>query len=141
MGNVVEHNGGIGIWVDEESINSVTNNHVHYNGLDGIFVRGEGSLSGFSTVARNVASDNGGAGITIEDLLDSTIVGNIGKRNVGNGLEVINPPTEDQSHYIADNEFNRNGGHGICADPQNVDGGGNIGRNNGVLPDVTFDGC
>jgi parallel beta-helix repeat protein len=131
----------MGIRVREGSFNLVTNNHVHYNGLDGIWVHGVSSQSGLSTIARNVASDNGGAGITVEDLLDSTIVGNTGKRNVGNGLEVINPPTEEQSHCIADNEFNRNGGHGICADPDNIDGGGNIGKNNGVPPDVTFNGC
>jgi hypothetical protein len=82
-----------------------------------------------------VASDNTGRGISIKGK-GNTVVENTGKRNGEHGLAV-----EKRFNVVTGNEFNRNGGHGICAIPGNSDGGGNIGKKNGELPDVTFSGC
>lgn len=66
---------------------------------------------------------------------------NFGKQNAGNGIETFSGFLNGSTTTVTNNEFNRNGGHGICTLPGTIDGGGNIGKNNGIPPDVTFDGC
>ncbi len=131
--NNIFANTGDGMSFNDSSVdNEVRNNHIRDNGGDGLVV-GESCIG--NLLLHNVVSGNDGRGISIEGD-GNTIIENTGKRNGEHGLAV-----ETRLNVVTGNEFNLNGGHGICGSPGSIDGGGNIGKKNGVLPDVTFSGC
>ena len=131
-GNRIKHNGADGLLLDlVATFNEVANNSISDNSGNGLVV----TQSHANLLSHNNVSANSGVGITIAGT-GNTIVENTGKRNGEHGLTV-----ERRLNVVTGNEFNLNGGHGICAIPGNSDGGGNIGKKNGELPDVAFGGC
>jgi parallel beta-helix repeat protein len=125
----------VGIAVAEgASHNTLTDNRVKGNFIG--LLAGEFSSDGSDSnvIARNRADQNG-AGIFI--ITDNNLVdANLGSSNEADGLAVV----DGTGNTVSNNVFNNDGGHGVCADPGNLNGGGNAGHGNLTPPDVTFAG-
>ena len=128
--NQADGNGCWGITVNFSADSAVvTGNRAAGNGCGGILVD---TGSDTNTLAANITDDNSGPGIEVRG--DSnTLDGNRGKDNTADGVLV-----SGATNTLIRNVFDTNGGHGICAGAGNIDGGGNRGTGNAVLPDVDF---
>lgn len=122
---------GIAVHYSNADSNFMIDNVVKDNDDDGTLVFADNNM-----LAHNQVTNNGGDGIDVMNGSGNLLGVNRGSGNDGHGINV-----EVSGQVLSNNTFNRNAGHGICAVAGNVDGGGNEGKNNGVLPDVTFEGC
>ena len=114
--------------------NTITNNRAKNNFI-GVLI-GFFDLDGSdnNVVAGNRADQNG---IGIAVLTNNNLVNaNLGSANEFDGLAVV----DGTGNSVSNNVFNNNGGHGVCADPDNLNVGGNAGHGNLTPPDVTFAG-
>ena len=114
--------------------NTVTNNRAKNNSV-GVLVGFGPDGSDNNIVAGNRADQNGD-GILIftnTNLVDA----NLGSyNNEADGLAVV----DGTGNSVSNNVFNNDLGHGVCAEPGNLNAGGNAGHGNLTPPDVTFAG-
>jgi len=115
--------------------NTIADNRAKNNSI-GVLVGFGSPLDGSdnNVVAGNRADQNG-AGILIftnTNLVDA----NLGSSNEFDGLAVV----DGTGNSVSNDVFNNNGGHGVCAEPGNLNAGGNAAHGNLTPPDVTFAG-
>jgi parallel beta-helix repeat protein len=114
--------------------NTITNNRAKNNSV-GVLV-GFGPDGSDNNIVAGNRTDQNGAGILIftnNNLVDA----NLGSyNNEADGLAVV----DGTGNSVSNNVFNNDFGHGVCAEPGNLNAGGNAGHGNLTPPDVTFAG-
>src|SRR5262245_58222660 len=114
--------------------NTITNNRVKHSFI-GVLLGLFGPDASDNNVVAGNRADQNGVGIAV--LTNNNLVdANLGANNAGDGLAVV----DGTGNSVSNNVFNTNGGHGVCAEPGNLDAGGNAGHGNLTPPDVTFAG-